>query len=261
MNPAEPQSDTPGAPGRGAAPVFILVAPQLGENIGACARVMGNFAIPEMRIVAPRDGWPNPAAQTMAAGSAVLDAARVFDTFEEAVADCQVLYATTARPRGMVKPVLTGRDAMAQARAHTGSGERVGVLFGAEKSGLPNEAVMRANAILTLPVDPGFASLNLAMACGVIAHEWRAGDPAPAPFEALEDRASAAQMEGLYGHLQDELDRAGFFYPPEKTPLMMQNLINIFARGGLTEQEVRTLRGVIKALTIGRGKARVVRKD
>lgn len=261
MNPAEPLRDETGPDHSAPAPVFILVAPQLGENIGACARVMGNFAIPELRLVAPRDGWPNPAAQTMAAGSPVLDAARVFDTFEDATADCQVLYATTARPRGMVKPVLTGREAMARARTHIDAGERVGVLFGGEKSGLPNEAVTRASAILTLPVDPAFASLNLAMACGVVAHEWRAGDPVPAPFETLPDRASAAEMEGLYGHLQDELDRAGFFYPPEKTPLMMQNLINIFARGGLTEQEVRTLRGVIKALTIGRGKARVVRED
>ncbi|MGY6626945.1 MAG: RNA methyltransferase [Oceanicaulis sp.] len=261
MNPAEPPRDEAGTDRRAPAPVFILVSPQLGENIGACARVMGNFAIPELRLVAPRDGWPNPAAQTMAAGSPVLERAGVFDTLDEAVADCQVLYATTARPRGMVKPVLTGREAMARARTHIDSGERVGVLFGAEKSGLPNDAVTRANAILTLPVDPAFASLNLAMACGVVAHEWRAGEPAPAPFEALPDRASAAEMEGLYGHLQDELDRAGFFYPPEKTPLMMQNLINIFARGGLSQQEVRTLRGVIKALTIGRGKARVVRKD
>ncbi|MCH8491215.1 MAG: RNA methyltransferase [Oceanicaulis sp.] len=261
MNPAEPLRDETGPAQSAPAPVFILVAPQLGENIGACARVMGNFAIPELRLVAPRDGWPNPAAQTMAAGSPVLDAARVFDTFEGATADCQVLFATTARPRGMVKPVLTGREAMVRARTHIDSGERVGGLCGAEKSGLPNEAVTRANAILTLPVDPAFASLNLAMACGVVAHEWRAGESAPAPFEMLEDRASAAEMEGLYGHLQDELDRAGFFYPPEKTPLMMQNLINIFARGGLSQQEVRTLRGVIKALTIGRGKARVVRDD
>ncbi len=261
MNPAEPSSDMASAAAGAPAPVFILVAPQLGENIGACARVMGNFAIRDLRLVAPRDGWPSPAAQTMAAGSPVLDAAQVFDSFDDAVADCQVLYATTARPRGMVKPVLTGREAMARARTHIEAGERVGVLFGAEKSGLPNEAVTRANAILTLPVDPGFASLNLAMACGVIAHEWRAGDRAPAPFEMLDDRASAAEMEGLYRHLHDELDRAGFFYPPEKTPLMMQNLINIFARGGLSQQEVRTLRGVIKALTIGRGKARVVRKD
>ncbi|MCC5995949.1 MAG: RNA methyltransferase [Oceanicaulis sp.] len=259
---AGPQERAPGSqPDNLAAPVFILVAPQMGENIGACARVMGNFAIPQLRLAAPRDGWPNPAAEVMAAGSPVLDHAQAYGDLDAAVADCQVLFATTARPRGMVKPVLTAREAMARARGHIESGERVGVLFGAEKSGLPNAAVTRADAILTLPVDPGFASLNLAMACGVIAHEWRAGDPAPAQFEPLPGRATAAEMEGLYAHLHDELDRAGFFYPPEKTPLMMQNLINVFARAGLSEQEVRTLRGVIKALALGRGKARVVRKD
>ncbi|KAA5801744.1 RNA methyltransferase [Alkalicaulis satelles] len=251
----------PGAASGAPAPVFILVGPQMGENIGACARVMGNFAISQLRLAAPRDGWPNPAAQAMAAGSPVLDNAQVFDDFEAAVADCHTLYATTARPRGMVKPVLTARQAMARARSELEAGMRVGVLFGAEKSGLPNAAVTRASAIVTLPVDPDFASLNLAMACGVMAHEWRAGDPAPDMFEPLADRAGAAEMEGLYAHLQDELERAGFFYPPEKTPLMMQNLINGFARGGLTSQEVRTLRGVIKALTLGRGKARIVRED
>jgi len=253
-----------GSPDRdrdGGAPVFILVEPQLGENIGAAARVMGNFAIPELRIVAPRDGWPNEKALTMAAGSPVLDNAAVFDDFDSAVADCSVLYATTARPRGMVKPVLGAREAMAQIRDHAAAGLRAGILFGAEKSGLPNAAVTRAGAIITLPVDPAFASLNIAMAAGVIAHEWRAGDPPPQAFQTPEDRASLEELEGLYGHLQDELERAGFFYPPEKTPLMMQNLINIFARGGLTRQEVRTLRGVIKALTIGRGKARITRGD
>jgi tRNA/rRNA methyltransferase len=135
----------------------------------------------------------------------------------------------------------------------------VGVLFGAEKSGLPNTAITISNAIITLPVDRNFSSLNLSMAVGVLAHEWRAGDPAPSEFKPLEDRASLDELQGLYTHLEDELDRAGFFYPPEKTPLMMQNLINIFARGGLTQQEIRTLRGVIKALAIGRGKARIER--
>lgn len=241
-------------------PVFILVEPQMGENIGAACRVMGNFGIAELRIVNPRDGWPNPAAVSLAAGSPVLEAASVHLTLDEAVADCAVLYASTATPRAMVKPVLTAREAVAEARGHIAAGQKVGVLFGAEKSGLPNAAITRSNAVLTLPVDPGFSSLNLAMAVGVIAHEWRAGDAAPEGFKPLEDRASQHDLEGLYGHLHDELDRAGFFFPPEKTPLMMQNLINIFARGGLTAQEVRTLRGAIKALTIGRGKARIQRE-
>ncbi|WP_273147540.1 RNA methyltransferase [Oceanicaulis alexandrii] len=240
-------------------PVFILVEPQMGENIGAACRVMGNFVLPELRIVNPRDGWPNPKAETMATDSPVLKQARVFATLEEAIADCQTLYATTAQPRSMVKPVHTARAAMSEIRGHIQAGQRVGVLFGAEKSGLPNTAITISNAIITLPVDRNFSSLNLSMAVGVLAHEWRAGDPAPAEFKPLEDRASVAELQGLYAHLEDELDRAGFFYPPEKTPLMMQNLINIFARGGLTQQEVRTFRGVIKALAIGRGKARIER--
>ena len=242
-------------------PVFILVGPQMGENIGACARVMGNFGLPNLRIVAPRDGWPNEKAVAMAADSPVLGAAQLFETVFDAVADCQVLYASTGTPRNMVKPTVTAREACAQARAEIAAGQRVGILFGAEKSGLDNADITRADAVLALPVDPAFSSLNLAMACGVIAHEWRAGDPPPAGFKPVEGRASQAELEGLYQHFHDELDRAGFFYPPEKTPLMMQNLINLFARASATEQEVRTLRGVIKALAIGRGKARVVRED
>lgn len=242
-------------------PVFILVAPQMGENIGAAARVMGNFGLERLRLVAPRDGWPNETAITMAVGSPVMDRIEVFDTLEEAIGDLSVLYATTARPRDMIKPVLTGREAMSEARGHVEAGSGVGVLFGGERAGLPNEAVARSNAILTLPVEPGFASLNLAMAVGICAHEWRAGDPPPEQFRPLEDRASQGELDGMYRHFEEELDRAGFFFPPEKTPLMVQNLRNIFARGGLTAQEVRTFRGAIKALTLGRGKHRVVRGD
>ncbi|MEO1039376.1 MAG: RNA methyltransferase [Pseudomonadota bacterium] len=240
-------------------PVFILVEPQMGENIGAAARVMGNFALPELRIVAPRDGWPNEKAEAMAAGSPVLQNAQLFDTLDEAVADCQRLYATTATPRSMMKPVLTAREGVAEARGAIEAGERVGVLFGAEKSGLANPSIVLCSSVITLPVDADFSSLNLAMAVGVIGHEWRAGDPAPETFEPLEGAAPREQLIGLFEHFEAELDRAGFFYPPEKTPLMTQNLRNIFTRAGLTEQEVRTLRGAIKALAVGRGKARVVR--
>ena len=248
-------------PGGETAPVFILVGPQLGENIGACARVMANFAIPELRLVAPRDGWPNDKAVAMAADSPVLRNAAVFDTLEAAAADRQVLYASTGTPRNMTKPVVTARQACARARAEIAAGQRVGVVFGAEKSGLDNAQIARADAILALPVDPEFSSLNLAMACGVIAHEWRAGDPPPDGFTPAPERASQAELDALYAHLHDELDRAGFFYPPEKTPLMMQNLINLFARASASVQEVRTMRGVIKALSLGRGKARVGRGD
>ena len=190
------------------APVFILCRPQLGENIGACARVMGNFAISDLRIVAPRDGWPNPAAETMAAGSPVLSHAKVFDTLEEAAADCHALYATTGTPRHMVKPVVTGREAMDQARADIAAGQRIGVMFGAEKSGHSNEEIAKARAVISLPVDPEFTSLNLAMACGVLAHEWRAGEGVPEGWKPMEAPASQGELDGLYGHLHDELDRA-----------------------------------------------------
>ncbi len=254
------ETDTPAADGAAITPIFILVGPQMGENIGACARVMGNFAISEMRIVAPRDGWPNPKAVSMAAGSPVLDDAKLFETLEEAVADCQVLYASTGTPRNMVKPTLTAREACERARAEINAGQKVGILFGAEKSGLDNDQITIADAVLALPVDPEFSSLNLAMACGVIAHEWRAGDTVPEGFKPVDDRATQGELDGLYTHFHDELDRAGFFYPPEKTPLMMQNLVNLFARASATVQEVRTMRGVIKALAIGRGKARIERE-
>ncbi|MGP1275272.1 MAG: RNA methyltransferase [Caulobacterales bacterium] len=252
-------SDGAHAPGRVAGPAFVLINPQMGENIGAAMRVMANFGLDDLRVFAPRDGWPNERAEAMSAGSPLYASARVTDDLEQALEGCTVLYATTARPRGMVKPVMTAREAMSEARGLIEAGQRPGFLFGAEKSGLPNELVARSRAILTLPVNPQFASLNLSMAVGVLAHEWRAGDPAPEEFKPLEEPADAVQLVRMYEHFEDELERAGFFFPPEKKPLMTQNLRNIFARAGLTEQEVRTFRGAIKALTIGRGKARIAR--
>lgn len=243
------------------APVFILVQPQMGENIGSVARVMGNFGLTDLRLVAPRDGWPNPVAETMSAGSPLIQTTQVFETVEAAIADLSAVYATTARPRDMIKPVLSGRDAMIEARSHLEGGARVGVLFGGERAGLPNEAITLSKAIITLPVDPGFASLNLAMAAGILAHEWRASDALPETFEANLEAATQSDLTGFYEHLETELDKAGFFYPPEKTQLMIQNLRNIFARDDLTAQEVRTLRGVVKVLSRGRGNARVERED
>jgi len=244
-----------------AGPAFILIAPQLGENIGAAARVMGNFGLADLRLVAPRDGWPNPAAETMAAGSPVHDAIRVFEDRPAATADLTRLYATTARPRDLAKPVLTAREAVAEMKAAASAGETVGVLFGPEKSGLPTEDVAAASAVITLPVDPQFPSLNLAQTVAVMAHEWRAEDAAPAEWTPMDEPAPRLEVEGFFEHLEDELHRAGFFYPPEKTPLMINNLRSAFLRQGLTSQEVRTLRGVVKALAIGRGKARVARED
>jgi len=242
-------------------PAFILHTPQLGENIGAAARVMGNFGLPELVIVDPRDGWPNDKAVTMSAGSPVLGNARVEYRLGDAIHDRTRLYATTARPRGMEKPVMTAREAVSDMKAAIEAGEKVAVMFGGEKSGLPNEAVNLADAIITLPVDRSFSSLNLAQAVAVIAYEWTAGEGAPVEFEPVSEIADREDLERMFEHFEAELDRAGFFHPPSKTPLMVQNLRNAFIRGRWTTQEVRTFRGAVKALALGRGKARVVRED
>lgn len=247
------------------APVFILVAPQMGENIGAAARAMANFGLSELRLVAPRDGWPNPAAETMGAG-ALPDRVKtaVFATVEEATADCTLVLATTARPREMEKDVFGAREAAGRLRDAKG---RAAVLFGAERTGLPNEAVTLADAILTFPVNPRFGSLNLAQAVGLVAHAWaelavESNDaPAPQGFWGVDEPATREELLGMMMHFEDELARAGFFFPEVKRPVMTQNLRNTFTRAGWTSQEVRTFRGAIKALAMGRGKARVMRDD
>ncbi len=242
-------------------PAFILHTPQLGENIGAACRVMANFGLPELIVVDPRDGWPQDKAITMSAGSPVHDNARVEYRLSDALHDVNRIYATTARPRGMEKPVMTAREAVADMRAAIAAGERVAVMFGGEKAGLPNEAVTLADVIITLPVDRSFSSLNLAQAVAVIAYEWKAEEGTPAEFEPVSDIAKREDLEGMFEHFEYELERAGYFFPPSKTPLMTQNLRNAFIRGRWTEQEVRTFRGAVKALALGRGKARVIRED
>jgi tRNA/rRNA methyltransferase len=243
-------------------PVFVLVAPQMGENIGAAARVMANFGLRELRLVAPRDGWPNLAAETMSAGALPEHiAATVFDTVETAVADCGVVIATTARPRGMEKPVLGAAAAVAKIQA---TPAQAAVLFGAERAGLPNEAVALSDAILSFPVAPGFQSLNLAQAVALVAHAWAEAGAQKLPeafSDAIDQPASRAELMGMMEHFEAELDRAGFFFPDEKRAPMVQNLRNTFTRAGWTAQEVSTFRGAIKALALGRGKARVKRED
>lgn len=244
------------------APCFILVAPQLGENIGAAARVMANFGLVDLRLVAPRDGWPNPAAETMSAGALPgVVGVRVFETVEQAIADCGLVFATTARPREMEKPVVGASEAITRIRA---TDVRAGILFGAERAGLPNEAVALADAILSYPVNRSFASLNLAQAVALLAHahaEAEALGP-PEGFTAAPDApATREELIGMMEHFEAELDRAGFFFPEAKRAPMVQNLRNSFTRAGWTSQEVSTFRGAIKALAIGRGKARVVRED
>ena len=243
-------------------PAFILVAPQMGENIGAAARVMANFGLGDLRLVAPRDGWPNPAAETMSAGALPERVTvKVFDTVEAAVADCGLVLATTARSRGMEKPVIGNAEAVARIRT---TPARAAVLFGAERAGLPNEAVALADAILSFPVSPSFGSLNLAQAVALVAHGWAAASASGLPegFEApVDEPATREELIGMMEHFEAELDRAGFFFPDEKRAPMVQNLRNAFTRAGWTAQEVRTFRGAIKALALGRGKARVKRED
>jgi len=245
-------------------PAIILVRPQLGENIGAAARAMANFALSELRLVAPRDGWPNATARTFASGAnAVVDAARVDPTFDDAIGDLNYVVATTARPRDMAKPVFTPETAATELRARLASGERCGILFGPERTGLENDEVARADAVVIAPVNPKFASINLAQAVLLVGYEWfKSGTPdrlgrvtqtdglgAPGPQLRKSRPASKAEMLGFFEHLERELDASGFLKPPEKRPNMVRNLRTMFERMEPTEQEVRSLRGVVASLT------------
>jgi tRNA/rRNA methyltransferase len=238
------------AAGEGA-PVVILAEPQMGENIGATARAMANFGLSDLRLVRPRDTWPNKKAYPMAAGADhILDAARVFDSVAEAARDLTALFATTARTRTMVKPVVTPDEAGQRCAAELEAGRRCGYLFGGEKSGLDNEDVTLCDAIITIPTS-AFSSLNLAQAVLLCSYSWFTTKKTPVSVAAdeLNQPATKEDLQALYEHLERELDAAGFLYPPEKRPSMVRNLRNIWARAGLVDQEVRTLRGVITALT------------
>jgi tRNA/rRNA methyltransferase len=234
-------------------PRIVLVEPQLGENIGAVARAMLNCGLTELALVAPREPWPNRRAHAMAAGAdEVLDAARLFDTVEDAVADLAHVYAASARPRDMVLRIATPRQAAGELRAASAAGERVGILFGPERSGLTNDQMALAEAIVTAPLNPAYASLNLGQAVLVIAYEWfQAGSDAPAEDLPMHNTrpATQAEMEGFFVRLEDALDRGGFFRARDLRPTMARNLRNIFQRAQMTEQEVRTLHGAISALT------------
>ena len=240
-----------------AAPVIILNAPQLAQNIGAAARVMANFGLAELRMVNPRDGWPQEQAWASASGADwALNDARLFTSVEDAIADLQRVYATTARPRELQLPILTPRVAMARLAQAVGEGERVGLLFGAERAGLETADIALCQAVVTLPIDPRFRSLNLAQAVAINAYEWRLTqeEAAPAIFRETFPPADGAAVLGLFEHLERELDAAGFFHPPEKRPSMVQNLRSALGKAHFSVQEVRTLRGVVTALSKGRGR-------
>lgn len=242
------------AAGKEPGPVVILVEPQMGENIGAAARAMWNFGLDRMRLVAPRDGWPNARATATASGAApVLDAVRVTETVAEATADLGLVLATTARPRDLTKLVLTPQQAMAEARAAIAAGGRVGVLFGPERAGLGNADIARANAIVSVPVNPAFGSLNLAQCVLLVAYEWMRSADATPPAEfvlAGARRARGIEIDRLRDHLVERLDAVGFFYPVHKRPSMVQSLGNLLARAPLTDADVRTIHGIVRALAV-----------
>ncbi|MDE1935354.1 TrmJ/YjtD family RNA methyltransferase [Bradyrhizobium sp.] len=237
-------------------PIVILVEPQLGENIGMAARAMGNFALSRLRIVNPRDGWPNIAAQRAAAGADhILDGAELFETVEAAVADCSLLFATTARAHDQAKPVVGPEAAAAETAGRIKAGGTVGILFGRERWGLTNEEVGLSNRIITFPVNPGFASLNLAQAVLLVGYEWFKLSTAGALPFAMPERsepASQHQMQAFFDHLVRELDKVEFLRPAEKRDTMLVNLRNIFTRMEPTKQDMHTLHGVVMAIAEGR---------
>lgn len=244
-------------------PVIILVAPQLGENIGTAARAMLNCGLTELRLVAPRDGWPSEKARAASSGAdIVIDGTHVYAALPEALADCTIVYATTVRPRGMVKPVITPRLAAAEMRSLIRSGNRIGVLFGPERAGLSNDDVALADTIITAPLNPGFGSLNLAQAVLLIGYEWfQAGDDSPLRDLPYGPSVPATRDEllRLFAHLEQELDAGGFFRTEDKRPSMIRNIRSLVARAAPSDQEVRTLHGIITALSGRRlgGKAKV----
>src|SRR5438876_4761564 len=237
-------------------PVVILVEPQLGENIGMAARAMGNFALSRLRIVNPRDGWPNVSAQRAAAGAEhILDHVELFETVEQAVADCTLLFATTARAHDQAKPVVAPEAAAREIAAEITGGGTVGILFGRERYGLQNQEVALANRIVTFPVNPGFASLNLAQAVLLIGYEWfKLSTEAALPFAMPErsEPASQHQMQAFFDNLVRELDKVEFLRPKEKRETMLVNLRNIFTRMEPTKQDMHTLHGVVMAIAEGR---------
>jgi len=238
----------------GGGPVVVLVGPQLGENIGMAARAMLNFGLTELRLVQPRAGWPNPKAVNAASGAdVVIEGAQVFETTIDAVADLNRLAATTARLRDMTKKVETPREWGMSARQALAAGDRCGIMFGPERVGLHNDDLALADTLVNVPTNAAFSSINLAQSVLLLGYEWHmAGGVAP-PHEILRKGwgsvpATQEQLIGFYEHLESELDKSGFLRVVEKRPRMVRNIRNIFNRIGLTDQEVRTLRGIIASL-------------
>ncbi|MHC0614851.1 RNA methyltransferase [Komagataeibacter oboediens] len=240
----------------GNSPVVILVRPQMAENIGTTARAMANGGLFHMRIVAPRDGWPQERAWRSASGAdRILESAQVFDTVDDAVADLHHVFATCPRPRHIVKPVLTARGGAAELREMTDRGLKVGLMFGPERAGLDNEDMARADALIRYPLNPAFMSLNLAQAVMIMAYEWwmAADDTPPRTLMTNETHvATRSELDNFMRHLIADLDECGFLRNEQKRPGMVRNLRHFFLRGEVTEQELRTLHGVVTELSRGR---------
>lgn len=234
------------------APVVILVDPQMGENIGAAARAMLNCGVSELRLVNPRDGWPSEKAEAMSAGAlAMMPPVQVFATTAEAIADLHHIYATTARPRDMVKNVKTARSAAADMQERVSRGQRIGLLFGAERSGLVNEDIALSGTVITIPLNPGFSSLNLGQAVLLVTYEWMiAGDETRDHLSIGKSfPATQESLIELYHRLEAELQDSAFFRAPDMKPTVVQNLQAMLTRTEMTDQEVKTFHGIISALT------------
>ncbi len=242
----------------GGGPAIILIAPQLGENIGTAARAMANCALDDLRLVSPREGWPSAKAVSAASGADwVIEKARLYPSVEAAIGGLVHVYAASARERSMVKREIGPRAATLEMRAALGAGEPCGVLFGPERTGLLNDEMALADTVLKIPLNPGFSSLNLAQAVLILGYEWfsAAGTPAPQALETRQTLSSApsrpaekAELFSFFDHLEEALSEKGFFGEPQKRPSMVRNLRNLFQRAGCTEQELRTLHGVVTAL-------------
>jgi tRNA/rRNA methyltransferase len=232
-------------------PAIVLVRPQLGENIGKAARAMLNFGLTDLRLVSPRDGWPNPTAGPAASGAdVVLEQARVLGSVAEAVADCRFVYATTVRKRGLVVPVVTPEQAAAEIHSNQGGSA---ILFGAERSGLETDEVAVAGKIVTVPVNPKFRSLNLAQAVMLLAYEWSKGETLaiPTQSEDSEPRSEQVHLEGLIEQLYEALEAVDYFHPPNRTPATRNTIRTIMTKAGWSTREIQALRGVVRALAEG----------
>ena len=234
----------------GTGPIIVLVRPQLGQNIGKAARAMLNFGLTELRLVAPRDGWPNPEAGPAASGAdIVLEQARLFDTVADAIADCTRVFASTVRRRELVLPVI-GPAEMA-AEIHAGQG-RSAILFGPERSGLATEDVALAGTIVTVPINPEFGSLNLAQAVILLAYEWSRSQPLAQPtFKDIEPPASQFEVEGLVGQVDAALEAANYYFPPDRTEVSKLTLRTLLTKPGWSSREVRALRGMLRSIAKG----------